>query len=256
MPELPFDVQFVQPPVAKVELLSISERAEEILGLVTRGYKQVYASEIGAEECADMLEQIQRTKLQTPLEFIQTIWLIKDVSRAFTHQLVRYRIGTQFVQESLRFSDKRIAKVLVVPEVWNSPSHRSLFEEGVMEGFAAYAQLIKDGVEIQTARGSLPHHILTNVFFGCSLKTLIHIYDQRTCCQAQHHEWPGVVEQMRSALPPALQKFITKPWETGAVSCGFGASFDRPCRFQKHFDDNLTALVERRLPGKSHGPKL
>lgn len=232
-------VEFLVPPIAKVKLISISEEAAATLAILTRGYSQVYSSLIEENEIADMLEQIKKTKLKTPLEFIQTIWLIKDVTRAFTHQLVRYRIGTQFVQESLRFADKSKARVLVTEQIRADEFAWHEYSRAVQCQIDSYANLIAMGIPVQDARGVLPHHILTDVFFGCSLATLIHIYEQRMCCQAQHHEWVGVVEQMRGQLPEQLQEFLKKPWESGATSCGFGASFDRPCKYQAAFDREM-----------------
>jgi thymidylate synthase (FAD) len=225
-----FKVEFVEPGVARATLLNLPalQGAADLLATITRGYKQVYSPHPPTgEERAELLEDIRRTKLRSPLEFINTIWLITGVTRAFTHQLVRYRIGTQFVQESMRFADKREAQVLLTPELTGSA--RGEFMETAQEAFAAYSRMLDAKVPIQAARGILPHHTLTSVFFGCSLATLAHIYEQRMCCQAQHHEWPGVVQQMKAALPLELQAFIPAPWESGKPDCGFGATFDRPC---------------------------
>lgn len=229
-------VEFVLPPAAKVTLLSITKYPAYVLSVVTRGYTQVYDGNIMENEITDMLDQIHRTRLQTPLEFVNMVWLLNDVSRAFTHQLVRYRMGTAYVQESMRFADKRKSpKVLITPEVYNKSAERELYETAVMEAFDSYDKMIEAGVPIQDARGVIPHHVLTNIFFSCNLKTLAHIYEQRTCCQAQHHEWPDVMRQMKMALPESVQRFIRAPWETGAKDCGFGATFDRPCKYPERW---------------------
>lgn len=238
-------VEFVKPPVAKVQLLSVQQNAVKVVALLTRGYSQRYDTEISPAEVEDMLEQIKRTKLKTPLEFVQTIWLIRDVSRAFTHQLVRYRIGTQFVQESLRFSERRTAKVLLTPEIERAGEAAiERYRFGIEGAIAAYDALLDKGVPVQDARGLLPHHVLTDLFFGCSLQTLAHIFNTRTCCQAQHVEWLPVVYAMKEQLPEELQAFLIEPWKEGKGSCGFGSSFDRACKFEEAFRHNRKRLMK------------
>ena len=224
---------------ATAQLISLSSDAVRTLAVVTRGYSQVYCENIGAEEQADMLAQLQRTALKGPLEFIQTIWLIKGVTRSFTHQLVRYRIGTEFVQESLRFSDKSEPEFLVPPTVSADVNLLKRYKLTATEAVLGYRTLIGKGISTEDARGLLPHSILTNVFFGCSLATFCHLFEQRTCCQAQHGEWTPLVKSMREQLPEGLRRFVQYPWETGKPSCGFGASFDRPCKYADLFKVGL-----------------
>lgn len=236
-----FTVTFHLPPVAKVALLSITEEAESTLAIVTRGYTQVYSEYIDVEEEQKMLDQIQRTQLQTPLEFVHTSWLIQNVSRAWTHQAVRTRVGASFVQESLRFADKRSAGVLVSPDIWASAQSRNMYIESSLDAFKTYGDLIEAGVPIQDARGVLPHNVLTNMFAGYSLSALSGIARKRYCCQAQHTgdgegEWDSVLDQMREQLSPGLRRFVCPPWEVpGMKDCHFGASFDRPCKWPERF---------------------
>lgn len=236
-----FSVDFRLPPIARATLLSVNDCDGSLIATITRGYTQVYSTDPPTpEERTGYLEQIRRTRLQTPLQFIQTVWLLEDVTRAFTHQLVRYRIGTQFVQESMRFADKRKATVLITPAIAADATHFTNYMESVMDTFQTYAAMVADGIPVQDARGVLPHHVTTSIFFGCSLATFAHIYEQRMCCQAQHHEWPLLVQQMKAQLPADLQQFVLAPWETGKVGCGFGATFDRPCSLSQVWPGTVT----------------
>lgn len=241
-----FSVKFVVPPVAQVRLLTMTEDPMLTIGLVSRGYAGRYDLNYEDHEVDDMVAEIQKTELQTPLRFVSMTFLINNVTRAFTHQMVRYQVGASFVQESMRFVDKRDAMVLVSPTVAHDPTLLSEFVESTGDVFSNYASALESGVAVQDARGMLPHHVLTNLWVNLNLSTLAHIYWQRHCCQAQHLEWLTVVDQMKAALPEPLQAMLHKPWETGAVTCGFGASFDRPCKFQKAFDRNVGDLLEKR----------
>lgn len=248
-----FSVQFVGPGEAKVDLILAPSAAVEGLTTIVRGYKQIYSDvPPEREEQIKLLGDINRTKLHTPLEMLSYTWLVRDVTRAFTHQLVRTRVGAAYVQESMRFSDKRHAKVLVPPAIAADPGRLSAYQETCGDAFQLYAQMIEGGVPVQDARGVLPHNVLTHAFVSYTLSTLAKTASLRYCCQAQamtgdgEGEWKQVLGLMRATLPPDLQTFVCAPWEAGEVSCGFEASFDRPCRWPEKFTANFEALKEKR----------
>ncbi len=54
-------------------------------------------------ERLEYFEQVQKTKLKAPFEFVKFHFLIEGVTRAFTHQMVRQRTAV-YAQESLRFA--------------------------------------------------------------------------------------------------------------------------------------------------------
>ena len=242
-------VEFVTPPCARVELLALTEQPEKVLALLARGYAQVYEPEISPEETTKYLDDLSATKLKTPLGFLNAIYLVRDVSRALTHQLVRTRVGASFVQESLRFSVHDTVRVLL-PERLVGEAQRA-YRGGCEAAVYAYQVVLHSGAAAEDARGLLPTNTLTSIFVGYSLQTLAHVYNQRMCCQAQHGEWQAMLDQMVSqvtARAPELEGFFTAPWEDpNTVSCGFGASFDRPCTKQALFDANLRALAAERL---------
>lgn len=256
-----FKVEFVGPPVAKVDLILQPSDAVAGLATVVRGYKQVYSPVPPAgEEWAGLLGDLNRTKLHTPLEMLSFTWLVRDVTRAWTHQAVRTRVGAAYVQESMRFSDKRQAKVLVPPAIAADAGRLGAYRETVAEAFQTYAQMVEDGVPIQDARGVLPHNVLTHIFISYTLSTLAKTASLRYCCQAQNMkadgegEWKTVLEQMRSSLPLDLQPFVCAPWDAGEVSCGFAASFDRPCAWPEKFQPNLDRLLASRGKDLRTGP--
>lgn len=246
-------VQFFDAPAAQVKLLAVTKDPVTILGLVVRGYTQKYTSDISGAEVLEMVEQIQKTKLKTPLEFVHVVFLINGVTRSFTHQLVRTRVGVSFVQESLRFSEQNDAKVLLRPSLAATPARRIEFMAAAEHAVQSYNTLLKLGVSIEDARDVLPHGVLTSIFVGMNMSALAHLYENRMCCQAQGLEWVEVLRQLKEQLNPTLRQLLKAPWEDGAVTCGFGASFDRPCLRQSFFDDNLRAEVERRRAKEKEG---
>jgi thymidylate synthase (FAD) len=209
------------------------------MALATRGYTGVYNTQITTEETYDMLAQIVKTKLQTPFEMVHTFWLLEDVSRAFTHQLVRYRVGTSVVQESMRFFGTHGAyRVLsTVPGNINpGRDARKAYRKAAIIAIDTYHNLVEKGIPDQDARGVLPTNILTRLWFSCSLRTLQNILPQRLCCQAQPGEWQLIVREMRRQIGIRMgmdiSDLLRAPYELG-IPCGYRASFDRPCEWQE-----------------------
>ena len=226
-------VTLVEPPAAQVELISWTGNAVSTIAKVTRTYEGVLSSDDSSFTYeASVLEQLQKTELQGPLEMIHFVWLIKDVTRAFTHQLVRYRVGTSFAQESLRFSNKSAeAKVLcTLPAGYRG---WEIYRLSIVHALTAYSELISEGIPVEDARGLLPTNILTSIFFDCSLRTLIHIWAQRMCHQAQVGEWQTVLQQMKQLMPDSrLAELLTMPCQRG-LPCTFASMWDRPCLYRR-----------------------
>lgn len=67
------------------------------------------------EERLDYLEQIQKTVLKMPLETVQLHFMLDNVHRGITHQMVRQRTAA-YAQESTRFAVKEdMAKAVAYP---------------------------------------------------------------------------------------------------------------------------------------------
>ena len=249
-----YDIWFVKPAAATVDLCSFTANAELVMYLTTRAYKGIYNPAmfqvIDGYSPPEALADIQKTKLQTPLEMVHMLWLLRDVTRAFTHQLVRYRVGTAFVQESMRFLGmKKIFKVLIThdaaslnghPDDPNLDSNLDIYCNSATEAICGYVALLDRGVPSEDARGVLPTNILTNIYFDCSLRTLQAIFPQRLCCQAQQGEWQPILLEMRrqvkAKMGEAVEALLRAPYERGE-DCGYRASFDRPCIWKKEMEN-------------------
>lgn len=234
-----FKTQLVTGSVAEVTLVSHTSDPVELMASTARGYTGIYEHQIHPEEIPGYILDIRNTKLATPTEMVHFTWLIKGVSRAWTHQAVRYRVGTAFIQQSMRFlgyqGTYRVRCDVKDPE--------ALIEYGFLvdSSICTYVGMKDVGVADQDARGVLPTNILTNLFWDMSLSTLIHIVNTRFCCQAQTDEWLPILAQMRKIIRdkwPLMDTLISPPIERG-VPCGFNASFDRPCTWKNRDVDEI-----------------
>lgn len=248
---------YIVRPQPKVTLLNATP--EWVVAQATKGYTGVYtATPISLEEQNKFWQELGDTKLKGPLEMATTFWLIEDVTRAFTHQFARYRIGVSMVQESQRFSKQvgKLARIMIPDRVVNNSSAMEEYVESCETAMRAYyAMLDAEGVETQDARGLLPTNICTRLYTTIAMTGLAHMYEQRHCCQAQdsgageNGEWKQVVQMFKRELQHQgyyhYANTLKAPWEDPrCTNCGFGASFDRPCSYQGKFDSNLVKLYD------------
>ena len=229
-----YEIQLVKNPAAQVHLITKTENSEQVIAKLTQAYTGNYdVDPITDPEIIDRsFDDMRKTKLLTPYEMIHFTWLIKDVTRAFTHQLVRYRVGTAFIQESMRFYGKhQVYKVLVTGDAGNS-GNIEIYGNTVADLIDCYVELVDKGVASQDARGILPTNVLTHIYFDCSMRTLQNIYTQRMCCQAQPGEWQPILKSMKNLIElecgSLVSDMLSAPYERGEP-CGYRASFDRPC---------------------------
>ena len=128
-------------------------------------------------------------------EFIDYVFMIEGVTRAFTHQLVRHRVGVSFAQQAQRVVNMGDFEYLSTGSAENCPSYH-LTMTGIKNG---YQKLIGLGIHPQDARGVLPTNILTNILMKVNLRSLSGILNKRLCVKAQG-EFQGVARVMRDKV--------------------------------------------------------
>lgn len=234
-----FTVQAVKNPSVYVEFVDGMRTPLATLARLTAGYSGNYEYfDPTVDQQNKAIEDIQNTKLKTPLEFMFNVFMIKNVTRSFTHQLVRTRMAS-FVQESMRFIGKKDIYSVLVPfnisDEKDAVNFAQYFESSC-QSITTYEQLIENGVSSEDARDTLPHGILTSIFVGLPMSSFLRMYEQRMCCQAQPGQWQIVMKEMKRRLVinygEEMGKLITAPYERGE-SCNYRASFDRPCSWEK-----------------------
>jgi len=177
----------------KVTLLSCTPDAINLL-LKTKNTRLKFNSDPSTwpeEEKKEHLAYMLDT-IKSSWEFVDYTFKIEEVTRAFTHQLVRTRTGA-YAQESQRTidaSDNGVLRPENVTPVWDEAV-------GVMMG--AYSGMLADGVPIQDARGILPTNITTSIICKFSLRTLSDMAKVRLCVRTQG-EYQEVFRAMREEV--------------------------------------------------------
>ncbi len=176
---------------ATVEIQNYTQNALELLILTKSGRLAIGTTLddiMGWDEDKKMqhLDYMMDT-IKTSFEFVDYVFEIKNVSRAFTHQLVRTRTAS-FQQQAMRVVDARDFTYLI-------SSGNENYKEACEQSLLAYGDLVDDGVPVQDARGVLPTAIHTEIFVKANLRTLSNMAELRLCKRAEG-EYQSVFKKM------------------------------------------------------------
>lgn len=203
----------------KVTLLSYTQDAVDLL-LFTKSTRLKMTpnglDDVATRPWQEKMEELEymRRTIQSSWEFVDYIFSIEDVTRAFTHQLVRHRVGTSFAQQSQRSVDARDFTFEAGPSLVGDK--RELYDEEMFNIAHTYGKLVELGANIEDARGILPTNIHTNIIFKANLRTLHEMGLKRLCVKTQG-EFQNVFREIRKAV------INVHPWAENFIQvwCGF-----------------------------------
>ena len=211
----------------KISLIEYTQNADDLLIFSKKTrltmspdtYKQI--KNMPADEKQKELDYVFKT-IGSSLEFVNYTFMIEDVTRAFTHQLVRHRVGVSFAQQSQRTVDVSDFDYLATGECTKDDTNGQIYKETMNHISQQYKKLISNGVKSEDARGILPTNVMTNILMKINLRALSSLMEVRRCLRTQK-EFRKVVTEMRKAIlsihpwaEPALDVYCAK---TG--SCQF-----------------------------------
>lgn len=188
-----------------MELLIFTKRTR--LEMDPRGLDAVRAMTM--EEKLAELEYMANT-IPSSWEFVDYVFLVTGVSRAYTHQQVRTRAGS-YAQQTMRvldmskgydyvYTDRNLASPLAVGVIKNVNADIS----------DAYRYLISIGQPVEDARGILPTNIATNIVCKFNLRTLAELARSRSGGRTQGEYQKVVVGMIDAVLAvhPWAEKFF------------------------------------------------
>lgn len=149
-------------------------------------------SSMSWEEIEKELDAISKT-LRSSWEFIDYTFEILDVTRAFTHQLVRTRTAS-YAQQAQRVVD--MSHFSNEKPVTCEEGEASLVWDECMKSIGqTYKRLQELGVPNQDCRGVLPTNVHTNIIVKMNLRTLADLVGKRDNLRAQG-EYVSVIRSM------------------------------------------------------------
>lgn len=223
-------------------------------------------SKVTYDERMHYWQQVQKTHLKAPLEFVDLHFMIEGVTRSFTHQMVRQRTAV-YAQESLRFAVKGdfVDEVPLPPSIRPGSDAAVAWRRAVLDAQEAYQRMVSNGVPAEDARGLLPHSITTRLNYKTNLRNLLDHAGNRLCTQAQF-EWRAVFIGIVKAIAeydPTLHlgsdhwpvepkdSSVWSDWQFRHIAesqvfkpvcfslghCPFTADFDRQCTIRERVQE-------------------
>ena len=181
----------------------------------------------------EYVANILKSKHGSVLEHIYTNWTFHNVSRVFTHELVRHRVGTSISQESLRYVRLEDLSAYIPTCIENNPEAKELFIEHFKASEELQKKLAKlydldnmssfhEKKQITSAMRRLaPDGLATSLIWGANLRTLRHVIELRTSRGAEEEirlvfgrvaeickiEFPLVFQDMKGELVDGFMEY-------------------------------------------------
>ena len=154
---------------------------------ITNYEKEFTADAHSKEDMLKLINYVMSSGHTSILEDQTLTFLIEDVDRALTHQLVRHRAGVVFQQQSQRYVEFKDGNFdYVIPKsIEVTESLKSDFEATMKYLGTMYDKFIKAGVPAEDARAVLPNACCTNIVMTVNLRQLGHMCNERLCSTAQ-----------------------------------------------------------------------
>ena len=165
------------------------------------------------------------------IEHLPLTFLVEDVSRALTHQLVRHRIAS-YSQQSQRYAkvntneDWYITPISIKihkdrNQVWSYKENdytdiNSAYEELMDIISLYYDEFIKAGIPNEDARMILPNACFTSIIVTMNARSLIEQSSKRLCNRAQweiRELYTKMVELIKD-IYPTVYNLCTPPCKT------------------------------------------
>lgn len=148
---------------------------------------------------------------RTALEYVDTVWVIENCSRAFQQQLTRTRLASYAIQSMRVVAKQGFAS----GGHYTMPPHlnefeRVVFHEHMLELQYRYEGWINSGVPVEDARGILPLNIHSDISMRINLNALYHMLSQRFCVNTQW-EYRQVAIQMKQQVEEKLGPIFAEP---------------------------------------------
>lgn len=166
---------------------------------------------IPRETMQSFITERLKTGHASPLEQVWFEFAIAGVSRAFSHQFVRHRVGISFEQQSQRYVTYKGGEFPhTVPKSVERADMGDAMRAHFAQGGALYEHMIEAGVPAEDARFVLPNATSTNFKVTVNFASLLHICDLRLCTRAQW-EFRRVAALMRAEVArvaPELGRYL------------------------------------------------
>lgn len=206
----------------RILAIMVGLEGEDPVQLIELAGRTAYQSrdKITNESAARFVKMLRDRGHESVLEHSAMTVEFNDVSRGFTHELVRHRLAA-YTQESTRYVDESNFRVVIPPEkdpdekmvkltLPNRKKIKVSFREWIELNEQVYRGLRDAGWAPQDARQTLPIGIKSQIVITCNLREWRHIFKLR-CDKAAHWEIKrvmiGLLKDVKQRIPVIFDDF-------------------------------------------------
>lgn len=131
-------------------------------------------------------------------EFCDYVFMIEDVTRAFTHQLVRTRTAS-FAQQTHRVLDMSNYNVTEPATIAANEAASLAWTHYIEQGADLYKHLQNSGIPNEDCRSILPTNVQTNIVMKINLRNFVDLYHKRNGPRVQE-EYRQVLQGMKNEV--------------------------------------------------------
>lgn len=205
----------------KVFLYNCTRLPNKSLGLAISAWHSdsFYESptEMSGQEATELSDLGLKVYHRVALEYINMIFVIKNVSRAFQQQLTRTRLAGYSIQSLRVVTKKGFATnrhYTMPPDL--TDTMQELFHKAMCDIETRYQAMLDMGWKPEDARGILPLNVHSDISMVINLSSLHHMLTQRFCVLTQW-EYRQVAIQMANLVRTNIGEKYAKDMEAPCV---------------------------------------
>ena len=157
-----------------------------------------YQSKNRGQKSKEALLTALKDNNESPIEHACATFVIKNVSRNLTHELVRHRLAS-FCELSQRSVNVGNQKVVIPESIRKNLEAYEIFLDVVEKSMDGYKKLIELGIPKEDARYGLISGVTTEIGITANFREYLHIINLRTSKRA-HWEIRKVASEIEKQL--------------------------------------------------------
>lgn len=166
-----------------VDLIEITPNSEKVIEIAGRTAYLSYEKMEDEDSTKNFIRMIIKRGHESVLEHAYATFRIAEVSRAFSHQLVRHRIAS-YTQQSQRYVNERNFHY-VIPKTISESKFYGEYIELIDSIRFLYEKMQKGGIPNEDARFILPNGCHTTIVMSANFREWRHFIKLRTSPHAQ-----------------------------------------------------------------------
>lgn len=183
----------------------------------------------------EYIANLIRSGHESVLEHVSWTMLITGISRAFTHQLVRHRVGFAYSQLSQQYYDQREQRVVMPSVLDQYPDLAAAWRKAVDGAIDSYADFIEDLDEAiestnmpvkerrrlirSTARSVLPEGTETTISVTANARAIRHFLSIRGAIEGDEEMRrvsAAILQKLEPTAPAIFQDFFVENMDDGS----------------------------------------